>query len=260
MDPYRYGTLVLAVALCVAVYTIYTLRNDLKRYDTSYDLRIVQGQQAPISPIPRMIHQIWIGSQIPEKLGALVAQMKSVHEGLGYKHRLWGNELWTIYEDDPYINSYRDTTIPLAYITDRFRLLLMRDHGGIAVDPDCEIVRPFDAIFAKLTPNITYFAGLRGEVNSGALIECTIQGSTQNSRVIQELLKVYTKLGFAPGGKVTSDKMIQIVDTDVALLNWEHFFDTGKGPRTIVFHEKHTLDSWRDPKERAIFQLKRKTM
>jgi len=270
-DYHVYGILVLGIALCVAVYVIYQLKDELKRYDTSYDLRIqasqpgspipgspIPGSQIPGSPIPKMIHQIWIGKEIPDTLATLVSKMKSVHEGLGYQHRLWGNELWTIYKDDPYIQSYTNTTIPLAYITDRFRLLLLRDYGGIAVDPDCEVVRPFDAIFAKLSPNITYFAGLREEINPGALIECTIQGSTKNSRVVQELLKVYTKLGYAPGGKITSDKMIKIVDTDVALMNWEHFFDTKKGPRTIVFHEKHTLDSWRDPKEKAIFQLKRK--
>ena len=242
---YVYGLLVIVGAvICFAIYKIRSMREELNRNETEYDLRI-PSKVPSHSPIPKMIHQIWIGKEIPPKFAGLVAQMKSVHEALGYQHRLWGNELWDIYKDDPYIQSYKDTTIPLAYITDRFRLLLLRDYGGIAVDPDCEVVRSFDTILEKIGPTITYFAGLRPAINPGALIECGIQGTTKNSRVIQEFLKVYTKKGFAPGGKITSDKMIKIVDTDVALLNWEHFFDTKKGPRTILFHEAHTLGSWR---------------
>lgn len=260
-DYHVYANFVLGISLFVAVYVIYKMKVGLKRYDIPNNLRIkVHQKTITDSQIPKKIHQIWIGKEIPDNLASLVSKMKSIHENLGYQHRLWGNELWTIYKDDPYIQSYNNTTIPLAYITDRFRLLLLRDYGGIAVDPDCEVVRPFDTIFAKLGPNITYFAGLRETVNPGALIECGIQGTTKNSRVIQELLKIYTTIGFAPGGKISSDKIIKIIDTDVALLNWEHFFDTKKSSQTILLHEKHTLDSWRNDKDKTFFQLMRKSL
>ena len=119
----------------------------------------------------------------------------------------------------------QERVFPLAYVTDRFRMLLLRDYGGIAVDPDCEIIRSFDIIMNRLSENITYFAGMRAKVDTrGALIECGIQGSTPNSRVVRELLTVWNDLKFAPGGLKTSDKLISVMDTDVALLNYEHFF------------------------------------
>jgi hypothetical protein len=136
-------------------------------------------------------------------------------------------------------------------------MLLLRDYGGIAVDPDCEIVRSFDTIMDRLSENITYFAGARAEIDGGALFECGIQGSTPNSRVVKELLTVWDNLEFASGGLRTSNKLITILDTDVALLNHKHFFTYVINDKTILLHEPHTLDTWRDEKDREDKQAQR---
>ena len=209
--------------------------------------------------IPRIIHQIWIGNEIPKKFKDLANKMKEVHVSLGYKYKLWGNELWNLYANDPYIASYARGNFPLAYVTDRFRMLLLRDYGGIAVDPDCEIIRSFDNIMNRLSKNITYFAGMRPKIDTrGALIECGIQGSTANSRVVRELLTVWNDLNFAPGGLKTSDKLISVMDTDVSLVNFEHFFTYTVNKKTILLHEPHTLDTWRKGDARTRKQEQRK--
>ena len=211
--------------------------------------------------IPKIIHQIWIGKEIPKKFKEFTEKMKDVHEPLGYKYNLWGNEIWKKYADDPYIASYANKNFPLAYVTDRFRMLLLRDYGGIAVDPDCEIIRSFDNIMNRLSENITYFAGSRAKIDTrGALFECGIQGTTPNSRVVRELLTVWNNVKFAPGGLKTSDKLISVLDTDVALLNYEHFFTYDINNKTILLHEPHTLDTWRTEKGKERMQKRRKVI
>ena len=207
--------------------------------------------------IPKIIHQIWIGEEIPTKFKEFAKKMENVHLALGYEYNLWGNEIWEKYCDDSYIASYAKGNYTLAFVTDRFRMLLLRDYGGIAVDPDCEIVRSFDTIMDRLSENITYFAGARSKIDGGALFECGIQGSTPNSRVVKELLTVWDNLNFAPGGLRTSDKLITILDTDVALLNHEHFFTYLITDKTILLHEAHTLDSWRSEEDKKNKQAKR---
>ena len=209
--------------------------------------------------IPKIIHQIWIGEEIPEKFKGFTNKMRDMHIPLGYEHKLWGNELWEKYADDPIIANYSKEDIQLAYVTDRFRMLILRDYGGIAVDPDCEIIKSFDYIMNKLSPNIKYFAGARAKIDiRGALFECGIHGSTPNSRVVRELLKVWDDLTSIPGGVKTSNKLISILNIDIALLNYEHFFTYNVTNETILLHEPHTLDSWRIERDTEHMQKRRK--
>ena len=201
-----------------------------------------------MTEIPKLIHQIWIGPKpIPEFCYDFMMEIKNKHEDLGYIYKFWGNELWEKYKEDKFIKSYSKDPekFKYAYISDRFRLLLLRDYGGIYLDADCKIIKDFDVILNKLHNNITYFAAVRRYINKGATIECGIQGTTKNSRVIQELLNVYQDVNWACGGKMMSDKMIEIVDTDVALFNYKYFLDNEITEDTVVLHEPFALGSWR---------------
>ena len=107
------------------------------------------------------------------------------------------------------------------------------------------MIKDFDVVFNKLNDNITYFAGVRRYINEGATIEGGIQGSTKNSRVIQEILSIYKDINWAPGGWPMSDKIIEIVDTDIALFNYKYFLDDEITKDTIILHEPHALGTWR---------------
>jgi len=201
-----------------------------------------------MTQIPKIIHQIWIGpNPIPEFCQEFMNEMKDRHEKLGYIYKFWGNELWEKYKEDKFIQNYAtDPEIfQYAYICDRFRLLLLRDYGGITLDVDCKIIKDFDVVLNKLHDDITYFAAVRRYINKGATIEVGIQGSSKNSRVIQEFLSIYKDIGWAYGGKMTSDKMIEIIDTDVALFNYRYFLDNEITEDTIILHEPYALGTWR---------------
>lgn len=201
-----------------------------------------------MTQIPKIIHQVWIGpNPIPEFCQEFMRDMKNKHEKLGYIYKFWGNEIWDKYKEDKFIQNYKTDpeTFKYAYICDRFRLLLLRDYGGITLDVDCKLIKDFDVVLNKLHKNITYFSAVRRYINKGATIEVGIQGSTRNSRVVREYLNIYKDISWACGGKMMSDKMIEIVDTDVALLNYKYFLDNKITEDTIILHEPYALGTWR---------------
>lgn len=197
-----------------------------------------------MSRIPKIIHQIWIGpKKIPEYCKKFCAEMMYKHPD--YKYILWGNELFEKYKGDIFIESYKRNNVQPVFISDRFRLLLLRDYGGIYVDVDSKIIRSFNNILDKLGSHIDFFAGMREKINPGALIDITAMGSVKNSRIINECLKTYTDIKFANGGMKFSNKIITVIDRDVCLLNYMYFYDTKITNKTIILHDNHRLFSWR---------------
>ena len=82
--------------------------------------------------IPKKIHQIWIGPRVlPEKYVEMTANMEAMHPDWEYK--LWTHdEIFNDrYADDIYLQAYikEPDTFRWAFITDRIKLLLLRDFG-----------------------------------------------------------------------------------------------------------------------------------
>ena len=199
------------------------------------------------SQIPKIIHQLWIGpNPIPEFCREFMAEIKNKHENLGYTYKFWGNEVWDKYKEDKFLQNYKTDPekFKYAYICDRIRTLLLRDYGGIYLDVDCKIIKDFDVILNNLNDNITYFAGVK-KFRKGIIVEGSTQGSSKNSRVTQELLSVYKDVNWAPGGWPMSDKIIEIIDTDVALFNYKYFLDDEVTKDAVILHEPHALGTWR---------------
>lgn len=196
--------------------------------------------------IPKIIHQIWIGKhEMPDHCKQFIQLMINKHKD--YEYILWGNELYDKYYNDKFIQNYRknEDFFKPAYISDRFRLLLLREYGGIYVDVDAKIVRSFNNILDRLDDSIDFFAGMRNKINKGALIDITAIGSVRNGRIVNECLTTYKNINFANGGKLFSDKIITVIDTDVALFNYTYFYDNKITDNTILLHDNYRLFSWR---------------
>ena len=201
--------------------------------------------------IPRKIHQIWIGNQeIPEHCVAFSKEMREMHPNWEYK--LWRHEeiFDDLYKKDTFLQNYRKepNIYKWAFITDRIRLLLLRDFGGIYCDLDAKPIRPFDTIIDGLNSNITFFAGMKPSQNNNTLIDCTVYGSAPNSRIIQECLNCYVSTNWAHGCKTFNDRIIEKMDSDVALFGYEYFYNWQISDKTIVLHdvEETRLFSWVD--------------
>lgn len=207
--------------------------------------------------IPKIIHQIWIGYQeMPELYQEFTKQMKEMHPDWEYK--LWTHDevFNNVYKDDPFLQEYvtKPDVYRWAFISDRIRLLILRDYGGIYCDVDAKPIRPFDIILEKLNPTHTFFTGLKPlmlnnqecDCNINATIfDCTVYGSAPRSRAIMSFLEEYTDLYWAHGCKTFSDKLIMEMDTDIACFGHKYFYDNKITDSTIVLHDvEDRMLSW----------------
>jgi len=102
--------------------------------------------------IPKMIHQVWIGKDIPEKYVDLCASWKIKNPS--FQYRLW---------DERSILELGDFESRKAFIrakslgakSDIARYEILRRFGGIYADTDFECLRPFDT----LTDRCSFLAG-----------------------------------------------------------------------------------------------------
>ena len=55
--------------------------------------------------IPKKIHQLWVGDlEIPKHLKEFTDSMSDINPG--YECKLWGNEVFERYGDDPFLKNY----------------------------------------------------------------------------------------------------------------------------------------------------------
>lgn len=204
--------------------------------------------------IPKKIHQIWIGNQdIPEHCAAFGREMEAMHPD--WEYTLWTHDMifnpeTGLYKDDPYLSNYVQNVklYKWAFIADRIRLLLLRDFGGIYCDLDAKPIRPFDVVLETLSPQHTFFAGMKPSQNNNTLIDCTVYGSAPNSRMIKLILTCFNDVNWAHGCKTFNDIIITEMGPDVATFGYEWFYNWTISPRTIVLHdvEETRLFSWVD--------------
>jgi hypothetical protein len=93
--------------------------------------------------IPKIIHYCWLsGNEIP---AAFQAYMQSWKEKLsGYEFVLWNFDLFDINSSSWVKQAF--TAGKYAFAADVIRLFAVYSHGGIYLDMDIEIVRPFDEL------------------------------------------------------------------------------------------------------------------
>ena len=182
--------------------------------------------------IPKVIHQIWIGDKkMPTHCQDYIKEIKRLNPE--FQHFLWDDKVFSEkYKDDPFLQNYikNPSLYKWAFIADRLRLLLLRDFGGIYVDVDAKPIKSFNSVLNKLHKNTCFFGGVRREFFKNEhheaeppIIECTVMGSSINSRIINECLSIYTDLNWAHGGLHLSRKIMDVLAEDVVLFDYKRF-------------------------------------
>jgi len=133
--------------------------------------------------IPKIIHQIWLGSPFPQKY---LAWQKSWQE----KHPDWEYRLWTDADaaQFPFINKKRfDEAVNVGEKADIFRYEILNQFGGLYVDTDFECVQPFD-IFHH---TCDFYTGLEAalEENSVVAMANGLIGCVPGHPIIQSCIK-----------------------------------------------------------------------
>ena len=101
--------------------------------------------------IPRIIHQSWKTSSVPEEFRGFQERWRALHPG--YEYRLWtdaDNAAFVRDEFPSLLGLYRSFAREI-YRADLVRCLYLARHGGIYADLDIEPLRPLDPFLARTT-------------------------------------------------------------------------------------------------------------
>ncbi|HYQ16727.1 MAG TPA: glycosyltransferase, partial [Polyangiaceae bacterium] len=99
--------------------------------------------------IPRIIHQTWKSSELPEPFARFAARWQALHPR--FEYRLWTDAQNDAFVRDEYPQYYRlYRSFPREiYRADLARCLYLLRFGGVYVDLDVEPLRPLDAFLAE---------------------------------------------------------------------------------------------------------------
>jgi inositol phosphorylceramide mannosyltransferase catalytic subunit len=127
-----------------------------------YEKNCSLDQSAEVK-IPKIIHQIWLGSPVPESFKALQQSWIEHHMGRGWAYKLWTDE--DVAQITLYNQEFYDATDNYGVKSDILRWELLYNYGGIYVDMDYECLRPLDDLlcydfYTALQPLDTAFVQL----------------------------------------------------------------------------------------------------
>ena len=103
---------------------------------------LTKVDQPPIHAIPKVIHQIWLGSPLPERY-------RQFQETWIANHPDWEYRLWTDEDIEPFhlVNQEAfDKSANYAEQANILRYEILYRYGGLYVDTDFECLQPFDLV------------------------------------------------------------------------------------------------------------------
>src|SRR5690625_1576070 len=102
--------------------------------------------------VDKIIHQLWIGSEIPPGLGRCVQSWRDMHPD--WEHRLWTEKdlarLRTPYDDlIARAADYVPGDAIYQFKSDLYRWVILREHGGLWADKDTWPLKPGDELITS---------------------------------------------------------------------------------------------------------------
>lgn len=167
-----------------------------------YDIRFVRRPDYSETPsIPEIIHQIWLGSPLPEKYKALQTTWIAHHPN-------WQYIMWTDADVAAFglkNQALYDATDNWGKKSDIARLEILDRFGGLYVDTDFECRRPFDVFhytcdfYAGLNcgPSVLILNGLLGSAPGHPLIKKALEKLQENVGAPDNYLSIM--YGTGPG-------------------------------------------------------------
>lgn len=104
--------------------------------------------------IPKIIHYCWFGQGTMPELA--LKCIESWHKHMpNYEYKLWNEDTFDV-TSTPYTKEAYDTR-KFAFVTDYVRLYALYTEGGIYMDTDVEVLKPFDDLLS-----LSGFTGYEG--------------------------------------------------------------------------------------------------
>lgn len=174
----------------------------------------------------------------------------------GWKTVLHSNELLEKYGQDPYIKYMVTKGEKPAFISDRLRVLLLRDEGGVYIDADAQPIRPFALLSIWDRPGLDFVYATRCTARKGvavargiSFIDNTFMASVPNGRMVGILDRLWTPETVTGQGQVVNGGMCGRAifdnhDHTCIALNYRYIYAETKFPETLVLHDGHNAASW----------------
>lgn len=139
MNKNEYTNAILATKKIIDLdgHLIYNFFKDI--YETNNFSEIHPGNELKI---PKIIHQVWLGSPVPESFIALQQSWIEFHVGRGWSYKLWTDE--DVANMQLYNQEFYDATDNYGIKSDILRWEIVYKYGGVYVDMDYECLHALD--------------------------------------------------------------------------------------------------------------------
>jgi len=173
-----------------------------------YNQNYIFGKKDEIN-IPKKIHQVWLGSPVPERYNEWRKSWKRFNPN--WEYRLWTDDdlnpseinitNWTVF------NSITN----MGQKSDYLRYHILNQYGGLYADTDYECLKPFDELrYAKFLAGISY--------DAKPIVNIAILGSVPGHPILQNVLKTMV---IRPG-----DSSKNVMSTSGPYFFTKSFFET----------------------------------
>ncbi len=132
-----------------------------------------------MTTIPKIIHTCWFGKcEKPDLIKRLMITQSKVLDT--YTHIEWNESNFPISKYSFIENAYQQRK--WAHVSDMVRLIALYEHGGVYLDTDVEVIRPFDNLLDN-----DLFLGYMWDCNLGT----AVIGSKPRNNIIKGILELY---------------------------------------------------------------------
>ena len=191
-----------------------------------------------LAPIPRTIHQIWVGPDpVPDEFQPYIKSWKKHHPG-------WDHILWTEKNllDDPVRTEVLDRLRSPVERSDMLRLELLYRFGGVYVDTDLECLRPLDDVIGDATFVATYF-------KPGRVTNTFVAAGPRHPLLEQALAEIKPRQVYGFDKEVAGPPFLARLCAqyeDVAYLEPAVLFPDGDEERANAVAIHHMSRTWKD--------------
>lgn len=173
-----------------------------------------------------------------------------------WKHTLFGNEALEHFGQDPYVRAMVLRKRPWAFIADRIRVLLLLEHGGIWLDPDCQPIRPLDTLPMWDEPKVEFVMSGRSPYRARVALsrginvfDNTFMASAPNGRIMRRIAALWcpemmTGTNVIDGGCCGREAFANLDGYTDRVIGYRAFYDMETTPQTIMLHDAANLGSW----------------
>jgi hypothetical protein len=130
--------------------------------------------------IPKRIHYCWFGSgEISDRDKAYIEGWKKIMPD--YEIVFWNEDNYDVYKHPYTAEAYKDGAY--AFVSDYARLDIIYNHGGIYMDTDVEVLKPFDDL---LYSDSFFGFSHHGLINTGQGF-----GAAPGTQIVKEMRDIY---------------------------------------------------------------------